>query len=135
MGSQRVGHDSATCTFKEAIVSLLFPGSWQLLFQKLLGTRARSEVSAPSIYVTVLSWDLSGGSSCSVNFASLSLSRASHQRPLLVSGQRTGASRPSAGLEPRVSPSGCVYSLALCFLAGWDLEKADALTGWRSTRG
>ncbi|CAM9926334.1 unnamed protein product [Rangifer tarandus platyrhynchus] len=71
MGSQRVGHDSATFTFKEAIVSLLFPESWQLLFQKLLGTRARSEVSAPSIYVTVVSWDLSGGSSCPVNFASL----------------------------------------------------------------
>lgn len=36
-------------------------------------------------------------SSHSFNFPPLRLSRGAHQRPLLVSGQRPGASRPSAG--------------------------------------
>ena len=78
-------------------MSLLFPESWQLLFQKLLSTRAGSEVSAPSIRVAVVSQDLSRGLLLSVNFPCLSLSRASHLRPLLVSGQRTGASQPRPG--------------------------------------
>ena len=40
---------------------LLFPESWQLSFQKLLGTRAESEVSASSIRVAAVSRDMSRG--------------------------------------------------------------------------
>lgn len=58
------------------------------------------------------------GSSHSFNVTSLSLNKAGLQRPLLVSGQRTGASRPGAGLEPRV------HTIRVCpqpgpLLPGW----------------
>ena len=115
-------------------MSLLFPESWQLLFQKLLSTRAGSEVSAPSIRVAMVSRDLSRGL---LLFCQLSMLEFEQSQPLAPSAGEWAEDRSKLAKAGNLgfSPSWCVHSPALCFLAGWDFERADTLTGWRSTRG
>lgn len=70
-------------------------------------------------------------SSHSFNFPPLRLNRGGHQRPLLVSGQRPGASRPSAGAETWGSGHPhCVLPMDCPLLPDWGgTLKSQMLSG------